>query len=349
MIRLSALLAAGLLCTGLASAQDSLSTPRTSPLARVSQTVGLTEMTVEYSRPAARGRVIYGGLLPYGAIWRVGANENTTITFEHPVVIAGETLPEGVYGIHMIPDISKWTVMFSKDSTAWGSGRYDQAKDAARVFLKTESTPYTERLTFSFDEVDQGSTVLSMRWAELCLPIRIETATHERVLDPVREAFANDDQNAGWQYWFQAADYGVLHDVDAAELLAWTDRSIDIYRNFTNLWMKSDLLIELGKADQADSVRGEALELVTVDELDNLGRRYMRHENYASAAAVFGMVTQANPDGWWGFDMLAGALVAAGDDAGAAKAWKQALAKGPDDASKARITASLESLAAPAG
>src|SRR5687768_1191582 len=106
-----------------------LEQPQPSPPARVSQTVGLTEMTIDYHRPAVKGRKVWGDLVPYGEVWRAGANENTTITFSTPVTVGGKQLAAGRYGVHMIPTVAGWTVILSNTSDAWGSFTYDPKED----------------------------------------------------------------------------------------------------------------------------------------------------------------------------------------------------------------------------
>ena len=138
-VRLLALLSVVLLAGSLSQAQTAtgetlmLDLPRTSQHALVSQRIGITDITINYHRPLANGRQIWGKLAPYGQVWRAGANENTTITFTDPVQVEGQPLEKGTYGVHMIPGESEWTVIFSKNATAWGSFSYKQDEDALRV------------------------------------------------------------------------------------------------------------------------------------------------------------------------------------------------------------------------
>src|SRR5271154_6676258 len=110
--------------------------PRPSQHAEVVQRIGVTDITINYSRPLVNGRKVFGGLEAYGKVWRAGANENTTITFTDPVTIEGKPLDKGTYGLHMIPNADEWTIIFSKNSTSWGAFTYDQAEDALRVTVK---------------------------------------------------------------------------------------------------------------------------------------------------------------------------------------------------------------------
>jgi len=150
-LRKPALFLCLLLLATAVSAQPSLTLPQASPRASVSQTVGLTEMTITYHRPAVNARKIWGGLVPYGEVWRAGANENTTISFSSPVTVGGKTLAAGIYGLHILPTEGNWTVILSTVSSAWGSFSYDSKEDAARVTVQPQPADVQERLSYSFE------------------------------------------------------------------------------------------------------------------------------------------------------------------------------------------------------
>src|SRR5262252_4428662 len=141
-----------------------LDLPRDSQHAKVMQRVGITDITINYHRPLVKGRKIWGNIVPYGQVWRAGANENTIIQFTDPVTIEGKPLAKGVYGLHMIPGENEWTVIFSKNSTAWGSRSYDQAEDALRVTVKSRPDEMHESLTFDFDDPKPNAVSVVMRW-----------------------------------------------------------------------------------------------------------------------------------------------------------------------------------------
>ncbi len=130
---LSCLMLFGIVCNAQSTQMD---LPRQSQHAIVMQRIGITDITINYHRPLVKDRKIFGGMVPYGQVWRAGANENTTITFADPVTIDGQPLERGTYGLHMIPNQDQWTVIFSKMHTAWGSFSYDQKEDALRVTAK---------------------------------------------------------------------------------------------------------------------------------------------------------------------------------------------------------------------
>src|SRR5258708_30014746 len=143
-----------------------LNLPRASQRARVSQRVGITEINITYHRPLAAGRKIWGGIVPYGQPWRAGANENTMIEFTDPVTVEGKPLAKGVYGLHMLPTESEWTIIFSKASTAWGSFTYNQSEDALRINVKPAAAEMKEALAYEVDHVTPTSAAIALRWPQ---------------------------------------------------------------------------------------------------------------------------------------------------------------------------------------
>lgn len=153
---------------------------RTSPNAIVGQTIGTTMVTVGYSRPSVRDREIFGDslasekpLVPYGAVWRTGANEATTITFSGDVTVEGKPLAAGTYGLFTIPGEDMWTVIFNEGAEQWGAGNYAEGSDALRVMVEAEETDEAEMMTFSFDEVNNTMGTLTLRWDETAVALTI--------------------------------------------------------------------------------------------------------------------------------------------------------------------------------
>ena len=160
-----------------------LDLPRPSQHAVVTQRIGITDVTINYHRPMVNKRKVWGTLVPYGQVWRAGANENTTIKFTDPVSIGGKSLPAGTYGLHMIPGENEWTVIFSRNSTSWGSFTYNQAEDALRVTVKPQTADYHEALTYDFDDVNPDSSVVTLRWERVAVPFKVGVNTHEIVAE----------------------------------------------------------------------------------------------------------------------------------------------------------------------
>lgn len=156
-----------ILAAGMCFSQSTqLNIPRDSQHAAVTQRVGITDITVNYHRPLVKGRTIWGKVVPYGQVWRAGANENTIITFTDAVSIDGKPLDKGTYGLHMIPNENEWTVIFSKVNTAWGSFSYKEGEDALRVNVKPQSTEMQEALAYTI-EPTEDSAIVTMRWEKI--------------------------------------------------------------------------------------------------------------------------------------------------------------------------------------
>src|SRR3954453_16246715 len=201
-LRFRAGLVAGLLLVltaGAALAQQ-LDLPRPSPNASVTQMVGITDITIKYSRPGVKGREVWGKLVPYGEVWRTGANENTTIKFSTPVKIEGHELPAGLYGLQTIPTQGDWTVIFSKDAQLWGAFDYKQEHDALRVQVKPAPAEPQERMGFEVNDLTDTSAKVVLRWEKLQVPFKIEVDTPKLVADAAKGALR-------WQSSYQAANY----------------------------------------------------------------------------------------------------------------------------------------------
>jgi Protein of unknown function (DUF2911) len=229
-------LAAGLmtLVAGAALAQQ-LDLPRPSPNATVTQMVGVTEISIHYSRPGVKDRKIWGGLVPYGEVWRTGANENTTIKFSTPVKIGGQELPAGLYGLQTIPTEGDWTVIFSKDADQWGAFSYKPENDALRIQVKPQPAELRERMAFDFEDVTDDSAQVVLHWEKLKVPFTVTVDTPKLVMEKVRTAVR-------WQTPYQAANYCIQSNTCLDDASRWLDASIALQENFANLRAKAMLL-----------------------------------------------------------------------------------------------------------
>src|SRR5437773_624381 len=172
----------------IAFAQSDLKLPDVSQAAEVKQRIALTDITVNYHRPLVNGRKIWGGLVPYGKVWRAGANENTTIEFSDDVSVEGKPLAKGLYGLHMIPNQDSCTVIFSKTNTGWGSYSYDQKEDALRVDVKPRPLTETkEALEFDFEDLKPTSTAVTLKWEKLGIPFTVSVIVAEQMLQTIHD------------------------------------------------------------------------------------------------------------------------------------------------------------------
>lgn len=190
-----------------AQAQSALlDLPRDSQRATVAQRIGITDITIRYHRPLVKGRKVFGNLEPYGKVWRAGANENTTFEISDPVTVEGKPLAKGIYGLHIIPGENEWTVIFSKNSSSWGSFSYDQAEDALRVTVKSHADEMHEAMAFDFDDPKPNAVTVVMRWEKIAVPFKVEVNTPEIVEQSLHDQLRSRVQYE-WQPWDEAANY----------------------------------------------------------------------------------------------------------------------------------------------
>lgn len=252
------------------------------------QTIGLTEVSIDYSRPNVllndkdRTGEIWGKLVPWETTpnqltgvaypWRAGANENTVFTFSSDVSIEGEPLEAGSYSFHIIPhENGEATLIFNRNYHQWGSFNYEESDDALRVKITTTEVPQTNLLTFRFPEVDKESAVCELAWEKKGFPFSIAANTHEVALRHMREELG---QSKGfvWQTYDIAANYCLDNDVDLDQGMAWIDRGILFFGgNFTMYNTKAKLLEKVDKQKEADAVQEKALAVATVRELNSHG------------------------------------------------------------------------------
>lgn len=230
--------AAGLLALHLVASSavaQQLQLPRPSPSASVSQTIGVTEVAIHYSRPGVKDRKIWGELVPYGEVWRTGANENTTIRFSTPVKIGGKELPAGLYGLQTIPTADQWTIIFSKDAEQWGAFNYKPENDALRIQAKPEAAEFRERMGFDFEDVTDTSAKVVMHWEKLQVPFTIEVDTPKLALAAAKDALRPGTFN-------QAANWCIQNNTCLDEASRWLDASIALDPGFGNQRAKAMLL-----------------------------------------------------------------------------------------------------------
>jgi tetratricopeptide (TPR) repeat protein len=335
------LLAAG----AISGAAQSLvmSTPRASQQAVTGQRIALTDITIKYHRPLVGGRKVWGGQVPYGQVWRAGANENTTIEFSDPVTVEGQPLAKGVYGLHMLPGADSWTVIFSKNSTSWGSFSYNQAEDALRVTVKPQPAEFHEALAYDFDDVKPDSAVVTLRWEKLAVPFKVAVADREITLQNIRNQLRNSAQYT-WMGWDDAATYCVEAKANLEEGLKWADRSIQMEERFENYMTRAQLLEALNRGSDAAAAREKAFTLGNAPQIYSYGRQLQTQKKKAEAIAVYRTVSKRFPQHWIGHVAAARVSVADGDFAAAVKEVKAAQAAGAPEQQKAALEGLIKRL-----
>lgn len=322
-----------------------LTLPQPSQGATVAQTVGLTEITVTYHRPRVNGRAIWGALVPYGEVWRAGANENTTIEFSTPVAVEGHALAAGRYGFHAIPTAERWTLILSNVDTNWGSFAYQPSEDALRFEVQPEAAPHQEALAYSFDDATARETTLALRWEKLRVPFKITVDTPEVVYQSLQKELRGLPQFF-WQSWNQAAATLLAQQVHLDEAMTWVDRSIAIQKNFANANTKSRLLALQGDAAGAKKLVDEALPAASEAELNAYGYQLLGAGDAAGAVTIFRENVKRHAESWNTYDSLAEGLAGAGNKAEAIQMYEKALSMAPEN-QKARIQAALGGLRKP--
>ena len=262
--RLSAvLLASVLFATAPASAQQ-FATPRPSPNAKLTQTVGITDLTVTYSRPAVKGRAIWGGLVPWNEPWRTGANEATQFISADDVMVEGQKLAAGTYALVTIPTAESWTVIFSKQKEMWGATGYDAKNDALRVTVKPVAAPHMERMLFTFDDPENDSVTLNLRWEKVSVPVKITVDTNGKTLAAARAAVAAAKPD-DWRTPYRAANWA--HDAGLApeEAAKWAQSAAQVKDNFYTSGLLAKLAAKGGDSKKAAELMKKSITLGKAD------------------------------------------------------------------------------------
>ncbi len=307
-----------LLFVSALNCQITMPTPGGNKKASITEWIGITKVTVDYDRPAVKGREgkIWGGLVHYGfadlnygtskaAPWRAGANENTTIEFSTEVFIEDKLLPAGKYGFFIAMGEENATLVFSKFNTAWGSFYYNAKDDALRVeapVVKTEKS--IERLKFEFDNQTETAAELSLQWEFVKIPFTISVDLQKLQIESFRKEFNSGQFYRYWQNMHTAANYCLVNDVNLEEALSWADRSINTYfgeANFLTLSTYAGLLEKFDRNEEADSIMQVALPMATPMQLFQYGRNLVNMRTPEKAMEIFEMNLEKNPQDNYAF------------------------------------------------
>jgi len=242
------------------NAQAQIETPQPSPFTKVEQKVGLTDVTLEYSRPSMRDREIFGNLVPYGKLWRLGANKNTTISFSEDVAIGGKTLKAGSYAIFAKPEKDSWEITFYNDTSNWGLPQtWDESKVAATVTAKTSKLPMTiETLTIGFSDLSNVSATMGIMWENVYVQVKIEVPTNKTVtasIDRVMNGPSAGDYYAAAIYYSQDGN-----DIEKAK--TWMEKAMSMTDKpaFYQLRQQSLIYAKAGDKKKAIEVAKKSLE-----------------------------------------------------------------------------------------
>jgi Protein of unknown function (DUF2911) len=361
LARLALGAAAALSLAGTAAAQSGgITVPPSggNQRAAVTQYIGLVKVGVDYSSPHVhspsgedRKGKIWGDLVPYGMAnlgfgtcgdqcpWRGGANENTVFTTSHDLEVQGKTLPAGSYGLHFIPGKDEWTVIFSKNSTSWGSFFYDPKEDALRVTTKAEPSDYHEVLTYEFPERKTDTATLALKWENLQVPLVLKTDAVGVYVANMRKQLRSTP-GFSWQGWNSAARYCLQNKTNLPEALTWAETGAQPGftgdENFTTLSTLSALQAANGKTAEATKTMDKAIGLPGASALDlqTYGKQLLTEKKPDEAMKVFQLNAKRNSTVWFTHAGLARGYSAQGKKKEALAEAQLALKAAPDDQKK---------------
>ena len=335
-----------------------ITVPRTpSPAASVTQTIGISTVTVNYSRPSVKGREIWGALVPYGwnvqgfgahneAPWRAGANENTVIRFSHDAKLEGQPVPAGTYGLFfVINKDNTGEVVLSKDSRSWGSFWYDPKQDFMKAKIQLRTIPETELLTYDFLDPTKTSAELVLNWEKKQFPVRIEFAVDDIVMANAAEELKGP-VGFSWQGYSSAANYALQNKINLDNALTWIDLAIPQNTSYTTLRIKSGILQEMNKKAEADKLMDDALAIATEIELNAYGYQLLNLGQQDKAIEILAMCTKRNPKSANAWDSLGEAYALKGDKKNAIANFRKSLTLNPPANTKANSEKYLRQLGA---
>lgn len=242
-------------------------TPQASPKATIIQAVGLTDVEINYSRPSARERAVFGNLVPFGKVWRTGANENTTISFSDDVVIDGKTLKKGKYALYTIPKIETWEIIFYSTTDNWGNpAEWNEANVALRATVKTETLARNiETFTIGISGLDNNFAFLEMYWENSYVALKFEVPTQKKATANIDKALSGP---AAGDY-FSAAQYLYQSNGDIAKARVYIDKALEIHQDKPFFYFRLKSLIQAKQGDIKGAIETAKLSLAGAEAAKN--------------------------------------------------------------------------------
>jgi len=322
--------------------------------ASVTERIGITDVTIHYDRPGVKGREgqIWGKLIPAGytdqgfgssksAPWRAGSNENTTIEFSNDVKIEGQELPAGKYGFFIGYDPAGCTLIFSRNSSSWGSFYYDPKEDALRVKVQPVALDNSvEWLRYEFLDQKENSATIALEWEKLKIPFKVEVDYIKTQLESFRRELRSDKGFTATA-WDQAAQFCIQHNTDLDEALVWADQAISGtfigQKNFQTLSIKAQILALQGKKDQADLIMIEALPLGQITDVHQYARQLLGQKRSKDAFDAFKLNYDRHPNEFTTNMGMARGYSAMGDYKKALGFAQRSLDQAPDKINKDNV------------
>lgn len=247
--------------------QAQIKTPQASPRAIVSQMVGLTEVELNYSRPGAKGRPVFGNLVPFGKLWRTGANENTTISFSDDVIIDGKTLKKGKYALYSVPRIESWDIIFYTATDNWGLPQeFDETKVALRTTVKEEAlSKPVESLTINISGLDTSSAYLEIFWENSFVALKFEVPTQKTAMASIEKVLNGPSAND----YYSAANFLFQTNTDIAKSLVYVNKSLELSKDKPFWFLRLKSLIQAKQGDKSGAIETAKLSLEAAEEAKN--------------------------------------------------------------------------------
>ncbi|HEY9717750.1 MAG TPA: DUF2911 domain-containing protein [Trichormus sp.] len=245
--------------SALAADAPKLQFPAPSPSCTLKQHVGLTDIEVDYSRPGVKGRAIFGSMLPYGKVWRTGANSATKVIFSTPVKLNGSDVPAGTYALMTIPDKGEWTIIVNKGAEQWGAYKYDEKDDVVRFKAKAIALKKpVETFTIDFSNIKDDSANLDLTWDKVTVPINVTVDYAPTLTKEIQAEMASDDAK---KPYFQAAKFYYDHGLDLQQASKWIDAAIADHEAHYIVYVKAEILQKLGDKQGALAAAKRSKEL----------------------------------------------------------------------------------------
>ena len=242
--------------------------PQPSPAAEMEQMIGLTEVEVEYSRPGAKGRIIFGDLVPYNSIWRTGANKATAITFGDDVTFGGTEVKAGTYSLFTIPGEKEWTVMLNTETELWGAGNYDKENEVVIIKVKpTKTGDFYETFTISFDNISEEGADLNIVWENTKVSVKVGVDTEAAAWKNVESAIA--EAEGAWRVYTRAADYAARSGKNLDKAIGWTEKSLEMNEYWWTYWVQAE--VYAAKSDFKSAQKSLKKSISLGEEIDGWG------------------------------------------------------------------------------
>jgi hypothetical protein len=248
-------------------AEAQIKTPQTSPKSVINQMVGLTEVEINYSRPGAKGRPVFGNLVPFGKLWRTGANENTTISFSDDVIIDGKTLKKGKYALYTVPRIESWDVIFYTTTDNWGLPQeFDEANVALKTTVKEEAlSKSVENLTITIGNLETNSATLEIAWENSSVALKFDVPTQKTAMASIEKVLSGPTAND----YYAAANYLFQTNTDLPKSLVYVNKSLEMSKEKPFWYLRLKSVIQARMGDKSGAIESAKLSLEAAEAAKN--------------------------------------------------------------------------------